>query len=93
MSSFLEKDALCACKNKLLFECYLLIHIRVIICQCIKSILSNNVFTFNRECCLQVCGTEMGTRMAPFYGNIIMVEIDEIFWGLSTPTTSLFQIY
>ena len=34
------------------------------ICQLIKFILENNVFSFNDEYFSQVCGTAMGTRMA-----------------------------
>ena len=45
------------------------------ICQLIKFILENNVFSFNDEYFLQVCGTAMGTRMAPCYANIFMAEL------------------
>ena len=47
------------------------------ICQLIKFILKNNVFSFNDECFLQACGTAMGTRMAPCYANIFMAELEE----------------
>ena len=49
------------------------------ICQLIKFILENNVFSFNDEYFLQVCGTAMGTRMAPCYTNIFMAELEENF--------------
>ena len=49
------------------------------ICQLIKFILENNVFSFNDEYFLQVCGTAMGTKMAPCYANIFMAELDENF--------------
>ena len=49
------------------------------ICQLIKSILENNVFSFNDEFFLQVCGTAMGTRIAPCYANIFMAELEENF--------------
>ena len=45
------------------------------ICQLIKFILENNVFSLNYEFFLQVCGTAMGTRMAPCYTNIFMAEL------------------
>ena len=47
------------------------------ICQLIKFILGNNVFSFNDEYFLQVCVTAMGTRMAPCYANIFMAELEE----------------
>ena len=47
------------------------------ICQLTKFILENNVFSFNDEYFLQVCGTAMGTRMAPCYANIFMAELEE----------------
>ena len=49
------------------------------ICQLIRFILENNVFSFNDEFFLQVCGTAMGTRMAPCYANIFMAELEENF--------------
>ena len=49
------------------------------ICQLIKFILENNVFSFNDEQFLQVCGTAMGTRMAACYANIFMAELEENF--------------
>ena len=49
------------------------------ICQLIKFILENNVFSFDDEYFLQVCGTAMGTRMAPCYANIFIAEIEENF--------------
>ena len=49
------------------------------ICQFIKSILENNVFSFNGEFFLQVCDTDTGTRMAPCYANIFMTELEENF--------------
>ena len=49
------------------------------ICKLIKFILENNVFSFNDEYFLQVCGTAMGTRMAPCYANIFMAELEENF--------------
>ena len=49
------------------------------ICQLIKFILENNVFSFNDEYFLQACGTAMGTRMAPCYANIFMAELEENF--------------
>ena len=49
------------------------------ICQLIKFILENNVFSFNDKYFLQVCGTAMGTRMAPCYANIFMAELEENF--------------
>ena len=45
----------------------------------IKFILENNVFCFNGKYVLQVCGTAMGTRMAPCYANIFMAELEENF--------------
>ena len=41
--------------------------------------LENNVFSFNDEYFLQVCGTAMGTKMAPCYANIFMAELEENF--------------
>ena len=49
------------------------------ICQLIKFILENNVFSLNDEYFLQVCGTAMGTRMAPCDVNIFMAELEENF--------------
>ena len=49
------------------------------ICQLIKFILENNVFSFDDEYFLQVCGTAMGTRMVPCYANIFMAELEENF--------------
>ena len=49
------------------------------ICQHIKFILENNVLSINDEYFLQVCGTAMGTRMAPCYANIFMAELEEIY--------------
>ena len=49
------------------------------ICQLIKIIVENNVLSFNDEYFLQVCGTAMGTRMAPCYANIFMAELEENF--------------
>ena len=49
------------------------------ICQLIKFILENNVFSFNDEYFLQVCGTAMSTRMAPCYANIFIAELKETF--------------
>ena len=49
------------------------------ICQLIKFILENNVFSFIYEYFLQVCGTAMGTRMAPCYAIIFMAELEEFF--------------
>ena len=47
------------------------------ICQHIKFMLEHNVFTFNGEYSLRVCGTAIGTRMAPCYANIFMAELEE----------------
>ena len=47
------------------------------ICQLTKFTLENNVFCFNDEFFLQVCGTAMGTRMAPCYANIFMADLEE----------------
>ena len=47
------------------------------ICQLIRFILENNVFSFIDEYVLQVCGTAMGTRMATCYANIFMAELEE----------------
>ena len=49
------------------------------ICQLIKFILENNVLSFSDEYFLQVCDTVMGTRMAPWYANIFMAELEENF--------------
>ena len=49
------------------------------ICQLINFILENNVFSHNDEYVLQICGTVMGTRMAPRYANIFMAELEESF--------------
>ena len=49
------------------------------ICQLIKFILENNVLSLNDEYLLQVCGTAMGTRMAPCNANIFMAELEENF--------------
>ena len=49
------------------------------ICQPIKFLLENNVLSFNDEYFLQICGTAMGTRMAPCYANIFMAELEENF--------------
>ena len=46
------------------------------ICLLIEFKLENNVFSFNDEYFLQVCGTAMGTRMAPCYANIVMAEVE-----------------
>ena len=46
-------------------------------CQLISFILEHNVFTFNGEYFLQVCGTAMGTRIALCYANILMSELEE----------------
>ena len=47
------------------------------ICQLTKFVLKNNVFSLSDEFFLQVCGTAMGTRMAPCYANIFMAELVE----------------
>ena len=49
------------------------------ICQLIKFILENNVFSLNGEYVLHVCGTAIGTRMAPCYANNFMAELEENF--------------
>ena len=49
------------------------------ICQLINFIFQNNVLSFSDEYFLQVCGTAMGTRMAPCYANIFMAELEENF--------------
>ena len=36
-----------------------------------------NKFQFNRENYLQIGGTAMGTRVAPFYANIFMPNLEE----------------
>ena len=65
-----------ACK-KYLDKRALLATSREHICQLNKFILENNVFSFNDEYILQVCGTAMGTRMAPCNANIFMAELEE----------------
>ena len=47
------------------------------ICQLIKFILENNVFSFNDEFISQKCSTAMCTRIAPCYANIFMAEVQE----------------
>ena len=47
------------------------------ISQLIKFILENDLISFNDEYFLQVCGTAMGTRMAPCYTNTFMAELEE----------------
>ena len=47
------------------------------ISQLIKFILENNVFSFNDEYFLQVCGTAMDTSMEPCSANIFMAEIED----------------
>ena len=49
------------------------------ICQLTKFILESNVLRFNDEYFLKVCGTAMGTRMAPCYANVFMAELEENF--------------
>ena len=49
------------------------------ICQLINFILENNVLNFNDEYFSQVCGTSMGTRIAPCYANIFKAELEENF--------------
>ena len=47
------------------------------VCQLSKFILENNVFSINDKLFLHVCGTAIGTRMAPCYANIFMAELEE----------------
>ena len=49
------------------------------ICQFIKFILEDNVFSLNDEYFLQACDTAIVTRMAPCYANIFMAELEENF--------------
>ena len=47
------------------------------ICQLVKSIFENNVFSFNDEYFLHECGSATGTRMAPCYVNTSMAVLEE----------------
>ena len=49
------------------------------ICQLINFLLEITVLSINGEYFLQVCGTAMGTRMAPCYAIIFMAELEENF--------------
>ena len=77
-SSIPHNDAIGACK-KYLDRRTLSTTSSEDICQLIKFILENNVFSFNDEFFLQVCGTAMGTRMAPCHANIFMAELEDNF--------------
>ena len=77
-SSIPHNDGICACK-KHLDRRALSTTSSEDICQLIKFVLEYNVFSFNDEYFLQVCGTAMGTRMVPCYANIFMAELEENF--------------
>ena len=74
-SSIPHNDGIAACK-KYLDRRALSTTSSEDICQLTKFILQNNVFSFNNEYFLQVCGEDIGTRMAPCYVNIFMAELE-----------------
>jgi hypothetical protein len=41
-------------------------------------VLKNNNFTFDGNHHLQINGTAMGTKMAPFYANIFMGDLEDL---------------
>ena len=47
--------------------------------ECLETVLSGNIFTFNEEYYLQKIGTAMGTRLAPTYAQIFMGWLEEDF--------------
>jgi len=47
--------------------------------QLLKMVLTMNNFDFNGKHYLQVCGTAMGTRLAPSYANLCMADFEEKF--------------
>ena len=63
------------------------------ICKFRSFILENNVFSFNDEYFSQVCGTAMGTRMAPCYVNILMAKLDETFLSGNTWKSLAYYTY
>ena len=63
------------------------------ICQLIKLILELNVFTFNGEYFLLVCGTAMGNKMSPCYANIFMANLEENFLSSYPFKPYLLQIF
>ena len=43
----------------------------------LAQVLSYNNFQFDRRNCLQIHGIAMGTRVAPSYANIFMIDFKE----------------
>ena len=77
-SNIPQNDGIGACKNHL-DKRALSTTSSEDICHLIKIRLENNVLSLNDEYFLQVCGTAMGTRMAPCYANIFMAELEANF--------------
>ena len=48
-----------------------------LILQAMRHVLRNNVFEFNGQVYRQVCGTAMGTPMAPTAANLFMAKFEE----------------
>jgi len=46
---------------------------------CWKLFSKNNIFEFNGQCCKQLYGTVMGTKLAPAYANTFMGHIENNF--------------
>ena len=49
------------------------------LCDLIRMILTMNNFTFNDKHYLQIHGTAMGTRMVPYYANLLLAKFDRRF--------------
>ena len=43
----------------------------------LTMVLKKNNFTFNGDHYLQINGTAMGTKMAPYYANIFMGKLEK----------------
>ena len=47
--------------------------------ECLDTVLSGNIFTFNEDLFIQRIGTAMGTRVAPTYACLFMGDFEKVF--------------
>ena len=50
---------------------------KIFLLQAIEFILCNNTFNFDGDTYIQICGTAMGTRVAPTYATLTMAFLEE----------------
>ncbi|XP_070549549.1 uncharacterized protein [Ptychodera flava] len=56
-----------------------------LICEMLQFILTKNYFEFNGQYYLQICGTAMGSKVAPSYANITMGKLERQILENYTP--------